>query len=238
VKEGTKNARTSRRHYDIKCAKCTFTGSAETTRDNLDAQRTPLLAMIVLAGLFASLQAGYAEAAATPATSGFWAGLGDGFLSLVKLIASLFANLTLFDREARTWSYDLGFGLGGLGFVALAGAGDSAFESDPQGWTWVDPQASRHNGLPARVASSSPAKMRGASEGLGVASGAPEPSGREERGPQWTDDLLDHRLKPRPEASWHFESKGDEDPHRSISKNAMQLGRVSAGPQCKTPRHE
>jgi len=149
----------------------------------LDAQRAPLLAMIVLAALFAALQADYAEAAATPATSGFWAGLGDGFFSLVKLLASLFANLTLFDREARTLSYDLGFGLGVLGFVALAGAADSALESDLHGRGWVDPQALRHDGLPSRIGSSSPAKMGGAGEGLGVASGAAITSGREDAAP-------------------------------------------------------
>jgi len=180
----------------------------------LDAQRAPLLAMIVLAGLFAALQADYAEAAATPATSGFWAGLEDGFLSLVKLLASLFANLTLFDREARTWSYDLGFGLGVLGFVALAGAADSALESDPQGWRWIDPQALRHNGPASLIGSSPPAKMGRAGEGLGVASGAARTSGRKDG------------------------SRGDEDHQRSGGKNAMQSGGVSASPHCKTPRHK
>jgi len=85
--------------------------------------------MVVLAALFVALQAGYAEAAAAPATSGFWAGLWDGFLSLMKLLGSLFANLTLFDREAQSLSYDLGFCLGVLSFAGLAGALDSAVEN-------------------------------------------------------------------------------------------------------------
>jgi hypothetical protein len=194
--------------------------------------------MIVLAALFAALQTDYAEAAAIPATSGFWAGLGDGFFSLMKLVASLFADLTLFDREARTWSYDLGFGLGVLGFVALAGAADYALESDPQGWGRVDPQTSHHSGLPSPMSASSPVKMGEAGEGPGIASGLALMSLREDAAPGQQKSRRIIVANPTPASSWHSGLKADEDHRRSDSRNTMQSSGVPADPHYKTPRHE
>jgi len=85
--------------------------------------------VFVSVGLFIVLHATSAVAAA-PSSLGFWAGLGDGFLSLVKLLANLIVNVQLFDREARNLSYDVGFFLGVLGFAGLAGALDSGLETE------------------------------------------------------------------------------------------------------------
>ena len=99
-------------------------------RDNPVVPTALSKAILILGVVFIALQASSAEAAVVN-PPGFWAGLGDGFLSLIKLLVSLVANVTLFDREARSLSYDIGFFLGVFGFAGLAGAVDSASEAAP-----------------------------------------------------------------------------------------------------------
>lgn len=72
--------------------------------------------------------AGAAENA--PAYVGFWSGFGDGFLSLLKFMASALLNVTIYDTHAQSWLYDAGYCTGAISFALSAGA--AAFSAEPE----------------------------------------------------------------------------------------------------------
>ena len=84
------------------------------------------------AGLLLALYANPAEAA-VDYTPGFASGFADGLLSLLKLMASPFADVVIVNNEADGWAYELGYGLGVLTFAAAAGAAASSTESASPG---------------------------------------------------------------------------------------------------------
>ena len=83
-----------------------------------------LLLLLTFAGPVASVTS--ATLAPGP---GFWEGLLDGFLSLLKLLASPFVNVVVVDAGDHLFSYDVGFYVGVLLF---AGAGAAAAASSPE----------------------------------------------------------------------------------------------------------
>lgn len=50
---------------------------------------------------------------------GFWAGFADGFLVVLKLVASVFADLSIYDRSNAQSLYHLGFYLGAVAFIGI-----------------------------------------------------------------------------------------------------------------------
>jgi hypothetical protein len=71
---------------------------------------------------FAALLFFTAPAFAAEPALGFWAGYIDGFLSLLKLVASPLMEVTLVAADLGHWEYSLGYYLGLLTFAGLAGA--------------------------------------------------------------------------------------------------------------------
>lgn len=57
---------------------------------------------------------------------GFWAGFVDGFMALLKLLASPFIQVTLVDEGAHAFTYDIGYYGGVLTFAASAAAAASS----------------------------------------------------------------------------------------------------------------
>ena len=91
-----------------------------------------LLAAIVLLLLAAPAQA----VDSAIAVAGFWAGFVDGLLSLFKLLLSPFAKVSLVG-DFGTWSYTVGYYLGVLTFVGLAGAAASSEAVEPGDARWA-----------------------------------------------------------------------------------------------------
>lgn len=87
--------------------------------------RSSLVAVAVLLTTHAS-----AAQAATLHAAGFWAGFGDGFLSLLTFLASAVVTVSIYDIHAQNWLYDAGFGMGAISFAAAAGA--AAFSAEPE----------------------------------------------------------------------------------------------------------
>ncbi|MBA3479465.1 MAG: hypothetical protein H0T52_13865 [Lautropia sp.] len=71
-----------------------------------------------------------AQAAVLVSEPGFWAGLTDGFLALLKLLISPVASVAIVDPAASGWHYDAGYYVGVLTFAAAAGMAASAPDSE------------------------------------------------------------------------------------------------------------
>lgn len=83
----------------------------------------------VLAALLVATYAGSVEAAVRPEW-GFWIGFGDGLLGLLKLVASPLVNVTVFDRSAQNWLYDLGYFGGVFTFAVTARLAASSADTE------------------------------------------------------------------------------------------------------------
>jgi putative effector of murein hydrolase LrgA (UPF0299 family) len=84
-----------------------------------------LLAVILL-----FLYAGAAVADTAQAPPGFWSGFLDGFMSLLKLLASPVVEVSLVNEGANALAYDAGYYAGVLTFSASAAA--AASPADPE----------------------------------------------------------------------------------------------------------
>jgi len=62
---------------------------------------------------------------------GFWAGFVDGFMALLKLLASPLIQVALVDAGAHALAYDIGYYGGVLTFAASAAAAASSTENEP-----------------------------------------------------------------------------------------------------------
>lgn len=74
------------------------------------------LAFVMLASFAAPAMA------STAIMATFWTGLVDGFLSLLKLLVSPLFNVVLAAEDFGTWGYRVGYYIGVLMFVGVAGA--------------------------------------------------------------------------------------------------------------------
>ena len=84
-------------------------------------------ATLALGLLLVCADAGAAQAGAGY-PPGFWSGFGDGLFSLLKFLASPIADVTIFDRDAQSRLYDVGYCLGVLTFTGAAGAAATSTE--------------------------------------------------------------------------------------------------------------
>ena len=82
---------------------------------------------LALGLLLVCVDAGAAQAGAGY-PPGFWSGFGDGLFSLLKFLASPIADVTIFDRDAQSRLYDVGYCLGVLTFTGAAGAAATSTE--------------------------------------------------------------------------------------------------------------
>lgn len=78
-----------------------------------------MVAFIALA-LFAG------PALAADALPGFWTGFLDGFLSLLKLLASPFMDVVVVTKDFGPWDYAIGYYGGVLAFASAAGMAASS----------------------------------------------------------------------------------------------------------------
>lgn len=68
--------------------------------------------------------------AAATSSPGFWSGFTDGLLSLVKFLASPLTELTIFDGDAQSNLYDVGYLLGVMTFTGAAGVAATSTEEE------------------------------------------------------------------------------------------------------------
>lgn len=92
-------------------------------------------ALVLLAAILLAMHAAPAEAALNYGP-GFWAGLWDGFLSLLKFLISPLFEVNIFDRSnAQSGSYVFGYYLGVIVFALAAGTAAS-----PGRGAWISPR--------------------------------------------------------------------------------------------------
>ena len=87
--------------------------------------------MFIGVALLLMLFATSAQAAALGTDPGFWAGVADGFLALMKLLVSPITSVSIVDPAAVSWQYDAGYYIGVLAFAATAGMTAAAPASEP-----------------------------------------------------------------------------------------------------------
>jgi hypothetical protein len=86
---------------------------------------------------FLALASFAGPALAAEAAPGFWTGFLDGFLSLLKLLASPFVDVTIVTDDFGPWAYTIGYYLGVLSFAGSAGAAASSADAIPAQVRWL-----------------------------------------------------------------------------------------------------